>query len=242
MQTLLLIRHGQASFHGPRYDVLSDVGREQGRRLGQHLAGAHKPIEIVFTGPRARQRDTAEAMRLAAAELGTTLPEPIVLDELDEYPAITLLKRGLPLLYDGDEELRGWLGDVRLDASLESVSFGAIPNFDRVFRRVQLAWMSAQLALDDVESFSEFKARVCRVLPRIADEAGGRRAAVVTSGGPVAMAMQLALELNDEKAMRLSEVVANTGLTTLRRTRDEWIVTAFNALPHLNERSLITYR
>lgn len=56
------------------------------------------------------------------------------------------------------------------------------------------------------------------------------------------MAMQLALDLADEKAMRLCEVVANTGLTTLRRAHDEWIVTTFNALPHLGDRSLITYR
>lgn len=241
MQTLLLIRHGQASFHGPRYDVLSDLGREQGRRLGEHLASAHKPIEVLFSGPRARQRDTALAMRQAAGERGVTLPEPMVLDELDEYPALTLVKKGLPLLYDGDEEVRGWLGDVRLEAGLELASLGAIPHFDRVFRRLALAWMSARLTLDGVESFTDFKARVCRVLQRIADEADGRRAAVVTSGGPVAMAMQLALELSDEKAMRLAEVVANTGLTTLRRTSDEWIVTTFNALPHL-DRSLVTYR
>lgn len=244
MQKLLLIRHGQASFSGPQYDVLSDLGREQGRALGRYLASdTHKPIEVLFSGPRVRQRDTALAMCEAAKESGAVLPEAIVLDELDEYPAITLLKRGLPVLCDADEELRSWIG-AGLDAVTVSTTatFSTIPNFDRVFRRVQLAWMTSALELEGVESFSDFKARVCRALGQIADEAGGRRAAVVTSGGPVAMAMQLALELSDAKAMRVSEVVANTGLTWLGRTREEWLVTSFNSLPHLAGADLVTYR
>ncbi len=244
VQTLLLIRHGQASFHGPQYDVLSELGRDQGRHLGRYLVGQrHKPIEVVFTGPRRRQRDTAAAMREGAAGIGATLPDAVVVEELDEYPAIALLKRGLPVLCDGDDELRGWLGPLASSLQQRDLpSFGAIPGFERVFRRVQRAWMTSALTLDGVETFADFKRRVCRVLARIAEEAAGRRAALVTSGGPVAMALQLALDLSDHKAMRMSEVVANTGLTSLRRTHDEWLVTSFNALPHLPERSLITYR
>lgn len=239
MQTLLLIRHGQASFHGPQYDVLSDKGHEQSRHLGQYLATmAHKPIEVVFTGPRARQRDTAATMAAAASVHGLTLPQATVLEELDEYPAISLLKRGLPVLCEDDDELRDWLGP----AFAEATTFSSMPNFDRVFRRVQAAWMSSQLSLDGIETFADFQERVCRVLAYIAEEAGGRRAAVVTSGGPVAMAMQLALDLSDLKAMRVSEIVANTGLTWLRKSSDEWLVTSFNGLPHLTDPALITYR
>ena len=40
MGQLLLVRHGQASFGAEDYDVLSETGWEQGRRLGAHLVRA----------------------------------------------------------------------------------------------------------------------------------------------------------------------------------------------------------
>ena len=38
MSVLLLVRHGQASWGSADYDVLSDLGHEQSRLLGKHLA------------------------------------------------------------------------------------------------------------------------------------------------------------------------------------------------------------
>jgi broad specificity phosphatase PhoE len=239
VSSVLLIRHGQASFNGPQYDVLSDTGRAQGRHLGRYLATrTDRPVEVVFTGSLARQRDTAAAMQEGAREAGSDLPTAELLEGLDEYPAITLLKRGLPMLCESDAELRAVVGDPLAQGG----GLAGIPQFDRVFRRVQLAWMTAELVLDDVESFADFRARVCGALSDIAERAGEGRAAVVTSGGPVGMAMQLALDLSDHKAMRVSEVVANTGLTSMKRAHGEWLVTSFNALPHLSDPALITYR
>jgi broad specificity phosphatase PhoE len=238
MATLLLIRHGQASFHGPVYDVLSETGHAQGQRLGRWVVSERRGFDAVFTGPLARQRDTVAAMRAGAAEAGGVLPDEVVLEELREYPAITLLKQGLPRLCEEDVELREWIGEARYDLEV----LAHIPDFDRVFRRVQAAWMLGELMLEGVETFPAFKERVQRGLEHIAACVDVRRALVVTSGGPVGIAMQLALELSDHKAMRLSEVVANSAQTWLRRREDEWQVLGFNAVPHLGDASLLTYR
>ena len=71
---------------------------------------------------------------------------------------------------------------------------------------------------------------------------GDGRGIVVTSGGPVGMAMQLALGLTDEMAMRMTSVVANSAMTSLRRRDGGYLLTSFNALPHLRDPKLITFR
>ena len=56
MGTVLLVRHGQASFGADDYDVLSPAGWEQGRTLGRFLADTESPTAVrarrVATAPR----------------------------------------------------------------------------------------------------------------------------------------------------------------------------------------------
>ena len=85
MSALTLVRHGQASFFAADYDVLSDLGKTQGRLLGEYWAGRCVQFEAVFTGPRLRQRHTAEQVRSAYRAAGLALPEPVILDGFDEY-------------------------------------------------------------------------------------------------------------------------------------------------------------
>jgi broad specificity phosphatase PhoE len=68
---LYAIRHGRTAGNGVRYvgqgdEPLDDVGRAQARDLADRLAGA--PIDVVYTSPLSRARDTARpfAERLAA--------------------------------------------------------------------------------------------------------------------------------------------------------------------------------
>lgn len=89
MSSLLLIRHGQASLGAADYDVLSPLGVIQARRLGDHLAGMVRP-DLIVTGPRVRQRDTATHMIAAARARGAQFPDPVLRPEFDEYPALEI--------------------------------------------------------------------------------------------------------------------------------------------------------
>jgi broad specificity phosphatase PhoE len=67
MGTIWLLRHGQTTanaqevIQGPRIDApLSDLGLRQAASLGEALA--HRPIEVVYSSPLVRARDTAEAL------------------------------------------------------------------------------------------------------------------------------------------------------------------------------------
>lgn len=102
MSMLTLVRHGQASFFADDYDVLSELGSTQGRLLGEYWAARRVRLDAVYTGPRVRQRHTAEQVCSAYREAGLALPEPVVLDELDEYD-LEGLRRGLaPILAQRD--------------------------------------------------------------------------------------------------------------------------------------------
>jgi broad specificity phosphatase PhoE len=72
-------------------------------------------------------------------------------------------------------------------------------------------------------------------------EGRGRRAAVVTSGGPISIAVRLGLGLAEEKTIRLSWVVANASVTELRWRGDELSLFGFNATHHMPP-ELITFR
>ena len=59
MPSILLARHGQASFGASEYDVLSGDGDVQAAALAAELAQRQLTVDQVVSGALARQRDTA---------------------------------------------------------------------------------------------------------------------------------------------------------------------------------------
>jgi broad specificity phosphatase PhoE len=230
VSTLLVIRHGQASIGAEDYDVLSPTGIEQSRRLGAHLASKKERLDLLFCGPRKRQRDTAAHLRAAAAEQGTVYPEPEFLEGLDELPAFELVRVGLPQLVERDPEARA------LSEREDARSLG------RLFDLLLFRWSTGELASPEVETFPQFEARVTAALKEIMRRSGrGKRVAVVTSAGPTSIALRLALGLSERKTCELMNLVANSAMTELRFRETELSLSSFNAVPHL-ERTLITLR
>ena len=83
MPVVLLVRHGQASFGADDYDVLSEVGEQQSRVVGEELARRALRDPYVVSGSLRRQRDTASLAGLDAA----------VDPRWDEYDHLGLLQR-----------------------------------------------------------------------------------------------------------------------------------------------------
>jgi broad specificity phosphatase PhoE len=229
MSTLLVVRHGQASFGQADYDRLTPVGVEQSARLGAYLAASGRALDRIVVGPRRRQQDTAAHMLAAFRAGGGRAPDPELVHGLDEYPAEAIMRRALPAL---PAEARAML-DAPIDARA----------FQVVFERVMHKWVGGELAADDTESFGEFAARVRVAIHEIVAGAGrGRTVCVVTSAGPTAIACQMALDLPDPMALKQSWVVANTGTTEIKFRGDEMTLVVFNALPHIRDQRLVTYR
>jgi broad specificity phosphatase PhoE len=233
MSTLLVIRHGQASFGQADYDKLTAVGVEQAQLLGRWLAASGLKVDRMYVGPRVRQRDTARHMIDSA---GGALPSAEPSPGLDEYPAEAIMRQALPRLMEVDEEARELFGGDPLAVATDA------RRFQRVFERVMHRWAAGDPDLDGTESFAAFGARVRAAFEDIMAAAGrGTTVGVVTSAGPTSIAVQMALELGDAVALKASWVVANSAITDLRFRDDELSLISFNATPHL-PRLLITYR
>ena len=70
MSVLTLVRHGQASFFDANYDQLSPLGERQMRVLGEYWARRGLRLDEVYTGPRIRQKRSAELAVTACRQAG----------------------------------------------------------------------------------------------------------------------------------------------------------------------------
>jgi broad specificity phosphatase PhoE len=89
--SLLLVRHGQASYGSADYDRLSPLGEIQSRRVGERLAREQPHVALVCAGPRKRHLQTAQHLIAAARALGADYPDPDIDEDLDELPVRELV-------------------------------------------------------------------------------------------------------------------------------------------------------
>ena len=236
MSLLFLVRHGQASFHADDYDQLSTRGVEQARRLGIHWADLNLIFDQVYVGPRRRHRQTLDAVAAVYRERGLGWPEPVELPELDEHSGQDVLTRSLPDLMHRDPVIREMREKLRKDSD-------TLPrDYLRLFQKVTRMWVRRELSLPDLEAWHEFRDRVNRGLAQITNVAGRQKKVVAfSSGGPVAAAMGLALNLDDEKTLELSWVVRNAAYTEFLFSQGRFSLVTFNAVPHLTDPRLLSF-
>jgi broad specificity phosphatase PhoE len=223
MGTLVLIRHAQASYGQADYDRLSPRGVEQARALGPHLAAAG--LDQLYRGPHTRHAQTAAH----AAETAGTLPEPTVLDDFAEYPAFAMVQHFMPRLVAEDPRF----------AQLTETPTRELANM--AFHTVLGRWMRDEWQVEHVERVGVFAARVTRGLDRVLhDVSAGARIGIVTSAGPIGVAVGLVFGASELHMVRTSLVVRNASVTELKfRSRDfAWhpervSLLTFNSTHHL---------
>ena len=198
MTTLHLIRHGRAQAQADDYDQLHEIGIEQARLLGAHLAQRGQRFDAVYVGPLRRQRETLRLMREAGGAGAVAWPEEHVLDGLAEGPFELLYKKYLFERMESDPVVRGHVARLRaVPAEREAI-------IDQIFVHMVELWTSAAIAGDDLEPALAFEARVGAVLDHIRQrEPAGREVAVVTSNGVIGACVRRALGAIDGKRMRV---------------------------------------
>lgn len=241
MGNLLVVRHGQASLESVAGGKLSATGRTQARLLGEHWARQQRELHAVFSGPQPRHRETAELAGKAMQEAGLPWPAVTILQELDEYPAEEILARALPALIESDEQIRTLQGKIGQISGPPKRT----KDFQRLFEAVIHRWVRGELPLpdQDIETWEEFSARVSHGLDIMLDGTGrNRQVAAFTSGGPVSVAMQRALDLVPKTTLPVAWMVRNASFTEFLFSQNRFTLSRFNAFPHLDEPALLTYR
>ena len=239
MARLTVVRHGQASYLAKNYDELSPLGRRQARLLGEYWVRMGARFERVFTGPRVRQKDTAAIVGEVLHEAGREWPAPVVLEELDEFPAEPVVRNFTPQLAERHEHIRQWVEDFET----ASEAAGKERALDLLIQEVTARWLAGEVADAEVGTWDEFTARVHKALgeARRATPQGGSTV-VFTSGGPSAAAVQYALGLPGKVTLDLTWMTRNAAFSEFLFDGARFTMSVFNATPHLGERALLTYR
>ncbi len=225
--SLLLVRHGQASYGAADYDQLSERGWEQSRRLGHWLArGGHRFRTVVVGGMR-RHRQTAEAVAEGFAAAGLDLPEA------HEDPGFAE--------FDHQAVFGAWL-DANAGHPVAIASRSGQPrDVAAMLQAALMAWANDELP-GLPESWSAFGARVHAASERLMALAGEGEALVLSSGGVISRLAQIALEVPVHRAVELNLALRNSALSEFHPHGERLRLGSWNALPHLHgERALWTY-
>jgi broad specificity phosphatase PhoE len=228
MTSVVLVRHGQASFGAADYDVLSETGLRQARIAGEALRRRLGDVHAVVTGSMRRQRDTAAAC-LEAMGLAPPRVEDAAWNEFDHEEVLRVYEPR-------------WADHAQLHRDLEAAAFAG--EFERAFHAAVARWTGGAHDAEYRETWPGFLARVDGALarlPRLAEEA----VLVFTSGGPISAACRAHLGAADAAAVFAHAFrLANASVTTLEIGPTGSVLAAFNDHAHLagSEKGLITFR
>ena len=239
MGRVFLVRHAQASFLQPNYDKLSAIGEMQARRLGEFWVRHNMIFDRVCSGPAARHLNTAVIAGDAYSRPGQAFPQPVVLDEFDEFQSDAVLERSLPQLLENDPRVH------ELHAAFQNSSSETDrhANFQKLFEVVVTMWAEGQVVVNGVESWPEFCARVNRGLAKfLSNGSSGECLAIFSSGGPMGVAVQRALNLSARDTLRVAWMARNCSYSEFLFSGERFTLSTFNSFPHLDEKSLLTYR
>jgi broad specificity phosphatase PhoE len=206
MSSLLLLRHGQASFHTDEYDRLSDLGAEQARLAGVHLRERGIRVDQLLTGPRQRHRDSAAALVKGMGETFEAATEPA----LDEFADAGQLLQVIDVSVGGARQ--------RLALHAEVVE----------------RWSRAEVAIPGAPGADAFSAGVARWLDGLAHSSGrGRQWLAVTSAGVIAATVCTVLGQPPSELVRWIAVLRNASLTEIVFSGPRRSLVSFNGVAHL---------
>lgn len=239
MSRLFLVRHGQASFLEQNYDKLSTLGEKQSQLLGGYWGQRRMSFQRVYTGPRARQVETARIVGEEYKKAEMHWPEVQVMPEFDEYHGEWVMEASLDALAEKDSHVR----ELRQAFSNAGSVREKHRSFQRLFEVVIGKWVDGEIEVKDVEPWPEFCARVNRGLAQVCGGNGGNEnVAVFSSGGPIGVALQRALELSPENTLKVAWMARNCSFSEFLFSGERFTLSSFNELPHLDDPSLISYR
>jgi broad specificity phosphatase PhoE len=234
VSTLTLVRHGQAHPFQREKASLTGLGEAQAATLAQFWLRHGIEFDEVYSGTLPRQVRTEEVVGESYRAAGRSWPEPVRDAAWNEYDAPGVLQHLVP----GDARLRG------LAAEFENARATPDENrrFQRMFEAAMSLWLEGARETNGVESWPVFRSRVSTAIQRLMAGPASRRVAIFTSGGPIGFAVHYALQAPSRSFLDVNWRVRNTSITEFIFDRSRLSLDCFNAIPHLDDASLRTYR
>lgn len=242
MSNVYFVRHGQAGTRDS-YDSLSELGKRQSRRLGEHFVRQRLEFVSAYAGTLLRQQQTAAEVSAAYADAGVTFPELVIEPGWNEFDFHHIYREIAPLLCEEDSAFRSEYEAVRAEMRESAGAHDA--GIHRQWRpsdtKVVEAWVGGRFAYEG-ETWEQVVERVAACRLPASERQARENIIVFTSAIPVAIWTGRALAISDEQVRKLAAVLRNTSYTVLRLRGEELQLLEFNAVPHLDAPDLITRR
>ena len=207
------MRHGQASFGAENYDQLSPLGQQQSLRLGELWRAQGLQFDAVLTGTLQRQQQTWAGI---AQGLGVEARNHQLLPGLNEYhsDAVIAAIHPQPLAKPDTPEL--------------------YRHHFRLLREGLLQWMKGHVQPQGMPPYAEFLAGVTSALDHVRANHTGA-VLLVSSGGPISMAVGHVLGLSHEATIELNLRIRNSAVTEFTFNPKRHTLLSYNTLPHLGQ-------
>lgn len=241
MSNIYFVRHGQAGTRDA-YDHLSHLGRRQARLLGEYFAGQRIAFANAYSGSMQRQQETSLEVQAAYRRAGIEFPEIVTWPGWDEFNLDQIYREMAPRLCDDDPDFREQYEAMRAQVRSSHAENAAVHRqWLPCDSQIVNAWIVGKYPYQG-ESWLAFRERVAS--SRLEMRNGVQKANIIvfTSAMPVAIWTGLALDIADERIMRLAGVLQNSSYSVLRSKADDLRLLTFNATPHLSSHELRTYR
>ncbi|WP_105245965.1 histidine phosphatase family protein [Psychrobacter sp. Marseille-P5312] len=243
MTTILLARHGQASFGQANYDQLSELGGIQAQMLGEHYANTQRRIDAIFTGSLVRQQDSARHFwqryqSFASRDQSQTPPlvstidldntDRHVLPQFDEFNHQDVLMKSHPAFGN-----RAAIAAEIAQAEVPSKRLAEL--FDQAMQR----WHGGECDDDYLESWPQFNDRAQlaleQVRQKVVDMSLNRDSTVLvfTSGGVIAAITAQLLKQGSSTAYQINKSLVNTGVTAITFKNERTRLLSLNEYSHL---------
>jgi broad specificity phosphatase PhoE len=234
LSVVYLVRHGQAGTR-ENYDSLSELGRRQARRLGEHFADQRIEFDAMYSGTLARQRATALA----------TIPEAEAMADpgWNEFDLAQVYSEYAPQMAADDADFRREYEEMQLAMTASRGAHDAPIHrrWNDCDKKVVRAWVESRYEYTG-ESWPVFVARVLGAFDRLTEAGHAGNVIVFTSATPIGVCAAQTLGMNDGRAMWLAGVLMNGSFSTLRVHGGERRLFSFNNSPHLDDPELRTFR
>jgi broad specificity phosphatase PhoE len=237
-----LVRHGQAGTR-KAYDSLSELGRRQARLLGEYFVSEKIHFAAAYSGELVRQEETASEVRAVYRARGVCFPEIVQEPGWNEFDLTHVYRALAPLLCAEDQEFERQYQELveQARASAEQPEASVNRRWLPCDSKVVQTWIRGRHAYDG-ETWQAFRERVIGCQSKLEPTERDTNIVVFTSATPIGIWAALAMEIHDERAMRLAGVLHNASCTVLRLRDGELRLHSFNGIPHLCETGLRTYR
>ena len=215
MASIILIRHGQASFGAANYDQLSDLGRRQAQLLNDYFSDCGITLDAVYCGTLERQRQTAEiATKNQLAEI------PFHIDpRFNEIRNDEQLEFLLPELIQRNPSVAKLVEKAKSDSK----------SYQKVLEQVFQMWVSSKDDDSEIQSWQDYSAQVEEAVKDLVKREGsGKNIGLFTSGGTIATIVSQVLGLDGSFAYRFYEPVINASMTRLLYNQEKVSLSSFN--------------